>query len=201
MLKYHKYIKNKGLGSPIIGENHNTTEHFIKQFLGVETDCPVCYSSMDGSGVWCQKCKAIVCVKCSEQITRCPICQNEEWTIKHIKAKESLNSDELWALFENEYQEEYEKYTGEDTRGSNNAIYTLNQEITRYSKILAFWCIKLKELGGHREFYTPDGITSYNNKRMFFMKNIDMLHFRIDNIFSTEQIIKILEAAAKLSSK
>ena len=77
ILTFHKYIKSKGLGSLAIGENHNTTEHFIKQFLGVETDCPVCYSSVDAPGVWCQKCRAIVCVKCSEQLARCPICQNE----------------------------------------------------------------------------------------------------------------------------
>ena len=198
MLTFHKYIKNSGFSCLVLGENHNTTEHYIKQFLGVETDCPVCYLPLNGSEVWCQKCKAIVCMKCSEQITRCPICQNEEWTIKHIKAKESLNSDELWTLFENEYQEEYEKFTGEDTRGSNNAIYTLNQEITRYSKILAFWCIKLKELDEHREFHTPDGITSYNNKRTFFMNIIKALHFKMDNMFTTEIIIKILKESSKL---
>ena len=117
---------------------------------------------------------------------------------KNGGAHELLSCNELWTLFEDEYREEYEKFTGEDTRGSNDAIYTLNQQITRYSKILAFWCIKLNELGEHREFYTPDGITSYNNKRMFFMMNIKMLHVRIDNMFPTEQIIKILEAADKL---
>ena len=107
MLTFYKYIKNKKYACLSLGENHNTTEHYIKQFLGVETDCPVCYSALDESKVWCQHCRATICIKCSEQITRCPICQNEEWTIKHRETQELLNSDELWTLFEDEYREEY----------------------------------------------------------------------------------------------
>ena len=87
MLTFHKYMKNKGFICLSLGENHNTTEHYIKQFLGVETDCPVCYSTLDESKVWCQKCRATICIKCSEQITRCPICQTEEWTIKMEESK------------------------------------------------------------------------------------------------------------------
>ena len=86
---------------------------------------------------------------------------------KNGGVQELLSYNELCTLFEDEYREEYEEFTGEDTRDTGYSLFTSNQQITRYSKILAFWCIKLKELGGHREFYTPDGITSYNNKRMF----------------------------------
>jgi hypothetical protein len=203
MLTFHKYIKNKEFTCLSLGENHNTTEHYIKQFLGVETDCPVCYSALDACGVWCQHCRAIVCIQCSEQITRCPICQNEEWTIKHTIAQQLLNHtelsyNELCALFANEYREEYEKFAGADTRNIGYSAYTLNEQISRYSKRLAFWKIKLNELGEHPEFYTEEGITSYTYKRMFFMGNLDRVRVRMENNFTNEIKTKIREAAYKL---
>ena len=44
----------------------------------------------------------------------------------------------------------------------------------------------------------PDDITTHIHKQMFLMNNLEMVNFRIDNIFSTEQIMKIREAANKL---
>ena len=209
MLTFHKYIKNMGFSCLSLGENHNTTEHYIKQIWGVETDCPVCYSTLDESKVWCQTCRAIFCVKCSEQLARCPICQNEEWTIKHRIDEQlsfhaefcskALSGNEVCTLlYADEYREEYEHFTGEDTRNTRYSAYTTNEQISRYSKRLAFWKIKLNELGEHPEFYTQDGITSYTYKRMLFMGNLDRVRVRMENNFTNEIKTKIREAAYKL---
>ena len=42
MLIFYIYIKNKDFNCFGVGENQDTNEHSIKQFLGLETDCPVC---------------------------------------------------------------------------------------------------------------------------------------------------------------
>ena len=198
MLTFHKYIKNKEFRCIPLGENHNITEHYIKQFLGLETDCLICYSAIDESKVWCKKCRATICIKCFKQITQCPICQNKEWTIKHRGVLKVLSYDELNALFEDEYRKEYETFTGEDRRNTRYSTFTPKQQITRCSKFLAFWEIKLKELDAHPEFYSTDDYETHINKRMFFMDNIEQLNTRIDNTFSTKQIKKIREAANKL---
>jgi hypothetical protein len=207
MLTFHKYIKNSGFSCLSLGENHNTTEHYIKQFLGVETDCPVCYLPLNGSEVWCQKCKAIVCMKCSEQLAQCPICKNEEWTIKHRLAEQlafhaefcskALSGNEVCTLlYVDEYREEYEHFTGEDTRNTRYSAYTTSEQISRYSKRLAFWEIKLDELDDPA-FYSPNCITSYINKRMFFVKNIERVDFGMEDNFTNEIKMKIRQAADK----
>ena len=203
MLTFHKYIKNKGFSSLALGENHDTTEHYIKQFLGVETDCPVCYSTLGEFKVCCQKCIAIICETCSKQLARCPICQNEEWTMKHGLVREVLNCSELsdielCALFADEYREEYEKFTGEDTRNSVYSASTLNQQISRYSKRLAFWQIKSDELDERSNFYTPDDITTYIQKQMFFTNNLEYIIQKMYNDFSLETSMEISRKAYKL---
>ena len=209
MLTFHKYIQNSGSSILSLGENHNTTEHYISQFLNVETDCPVCYLPLNGSEVWCQHCRAIVCVKCSEQLAQCPICKNEEWTIKHRLAEQlafhaefcskALSGNEVCTLlYADEYREEYEHFTGEDTRNTRYSAYTTNEQISRYSKRLAFWKIKLNELGEYPEFYTEEGIESYIYKRMFFMGNLDQVRVRMEDIFTNEIKTKIHKAAYKL---
>ena len=111
----------------------------------------------------------------------------------------ALSGNEVCTLlYADEYREEYEHFTGEDTRNTGGSFYTTNEQISRYSKRLAFWKIKLNELGEYPEFYTPDGITSYSNKRMFFMGNVDQVRFRIENNFTNEIKVNIHEAAYKL---
>ena len=173
MLIFYKYIKNKEFNCFGVGENQDTNEHSIKQFLGLETECPVCYSTLGESKVCCQKCIAIICATCSKQLARCPICQNEEWTIEHIIDREVLKCSELGdvelcKLFADEYREEYEKFTGEDTRDIGPYAYTTNEQISRYSKRLAFWQIKSDELYERADYYTPDDITANIQKQMFF---------------------------------
>ena len=90
------------------------------------------------------------------------------------------------------------KNTGEDTRNTGYPPYTLNQRITQYSKRLAFWQIKLNELGEYPEFYTPDGITSYINKRMFFMSYLERVRVRIEDNFTKEINTNLHEATYKL---
>ena len=108
-----------------------------------------------------------------------------------------LSYNELCSLFADEYREEYEQITGEDTRNTGYSAYTTNEQISRYSKRLAFWEIKLDELDDP-VFYSPNCITSCINKRMFFMKNIERVDFRMEDNFTNEIKMKIRQAADKL---
>ena len=110
-----------------------------------------------------------------------------------------LSGNEICTLFADEYREEYEKFTGEDTR--NNicySSYTLNQQITRYSKRLAFWQIKSDELDERANFYTPDDITTHIQKQMLFTNTLEYIIQKKYNDFSLETSMEISRRAYKL---
>ena len=71
-----------------IYRDYPLSEKHITHFLRIETDCIICYSTLDPEAHnACLKCKAIICNECLKQkITQCPICTIEWFDAETRKA-------------------------------------------------------------------------------------------------------------------
>ena len=102
---------------------------------------------------------------------------------------EPTKSNKYWLGY---FSKSYEQFLGVSTTIINRQFYTLEEQMERYSRNLAYWYIQLETLGQkiHR---TPKHIEP---KETFIISQIKRLHNTIEKLFQPDIIPVIKQMAA-----
>ncbi len=98
----------------------------------------------------------------------------------------------VYAQFEDIYRDEFEKYTGMNTRDNTVKLFTLDEQIDRYSKSLSFWTLLCDKIKLSKKI-NPDYYEEHEKNLNYIYCMISHNQFKIESIFPLPAVKRILD--------